>query len=297
VSPKRIIVIGDVMLDVIVQPTAPLAPTSDTPANVRMGRGGSGANVAVAMAGAGHDVTYVGVVGNDVAAEQFIADLERAGVRASLERAEGSTGVVVALISNDGQRAMMTDRGVNARLTLEAVLLALEGPFDHLHLSGYTLLDPSTRGTGTTALERAGSIGASTSVDVCSVGPLVRVTPPIFLEAARPAATMIANEEEALCLSGTSDVEEAAQVLARDFEEVLITRGDKGALVRADGQSFSVLSLRVQVLDTTGAGDAASGAYLGARLDGLSVDESLNQAMAAAAHVVSGLGSSGQSRL
>jgi len=39
-SPKRIVVIGDVMLDVIVQPTSPVAPTSDTPANVRLGRGG-----------------------------------------------------------------------------------------------------------------------------------------------------------------------------------------------------------------------------------------------------------------
>lgn len=296
-SPKRIIVIGDAMLDVIVQPTAPLAPTSDTPANVRMGRGGSGANVAVALASAGHDVTFVGVVGDDVAGEHFIDDLQHAGVRASLERVEGSTGVVVALINSDGQRAMMTDRGVNARLTLKAVLSALEEPFDHLHLSGYTLLDEATRGIGTTVLERAGGLGASTSVDVCSVGPLVRVTPAIFLEAARPAAMLIANEEEALCLAGTSDVEQAAQVLAGDYAEVLITRGDKGALVRAEGQSFSVQSLNVDVLDTTGAGDAASGAYLGARLDGLSIEESLGQAMTAAAHVVSGLGSRGQSRL
>jgi ribokinase len=293
VSPKKVIVIGDVMVDVIVQPTQALAPTSDTPADVRVGRGGSGANVAVALALGGHDVTYVGVVGDDVAGEQFVADLQRSGVTPLLEKVEGSTGVVVALIASDGQRAMMTDRGVNNQLTLEAVLLALETPFDHLHLSGYTLLDVATRTCGTSALERANSLGASTSVDVCSVGPLEVVTPEVFLAAARPSGMLIANEEEALLLAGTSDVTQAATILARDFEEVFITRGREGALVLTEGQSWSEASHSLQVLDTTGAGDAASGAYVGARLDGLSVGESLTEAMLAAAIVVRGLGSRG----
>jgi sugar/nucleoside kinase (ribokinase family) len=292
-SPKKAIVMGDVMIDVIVQPTKPLAPTSDTPANVRVGRGGSGANVAVALARGGHDVTYVGVVGDDVAGEQFAADLRRAGVTPLLEKVEGPTGVVVALIASDGQRAMMTDRGVNTQLTLEAVLSALETSFDHLHLSGYTLLDAATRRCGTTALERANSLGASTSVDVCSVGPLALVTAEVFLEAAQSSAMLIANEEEALLLAGSNDVAEAAAVLARDFEEVVITRGREGALVMTKGQSWFESSLSLEVLDTTGAGDAASGAYIAARLDGLSVGESLTQAMVAAAIVVRGLGSRG----
>jgi sugar/nucleoside kinase (ribokinase family) len=290
---KKVIVIGDVMLDVIVKPTQPLAPTSDTPAHVRVGRGGSGANVAVALAKGGHDVTYVGAAGNDVAGEEFAADLQRAGVTPKLEKFEGPTGVVVAVIASDGQRAMMTDRGVNAELTLEAVLSALEAPFDHLHVSGYTLLDEDTRQLGTTALERAQSLGASTSVDVCSVGPLARVTPTVFLEAARSSAMLLANEEEALLLSGRVEVGDAASVLSRDFEEVLITRGREGVLAVADSQAWSEESLSVEVLDTTGAGDAASGAYIAARLDGLSVAESLTLAMQAAAVVVRALGSSG----
>lgn len=281
------------MLDVIVQPTQAVAPTSDTPANVRVGRGGSGANVAVALAQGGHDVTYVGVVGDDIAGEQFVADLERSGVTPLLEKVEGSTGVVVALIASDGQRAMMTDRGVNNQLTWEWVLSALESPLDHLHLSGYTLLDAATRILGTTALERANSLGVSTSVDVCSVGPLAHVTPDVFLEAARVSAMLIANEEEALALAGSSDVNEAAAILARDFEEVFITRGREGALVVTKSQSWSESSSSVHVLDTTGAGDAASGAYIAARLDGLSVGESLSEGMRAAALVVSGLGARG----
>jgi sugar/nucleoside kinase (ribokinase family) len=296
-SPKRIVVIGDVMLDVIVQPTSPVAPTSDTPANVRLGRGGAGANVAVALAGAGHEVTYVGVVGDDVAGGQFVEDLLQAGVTPRLELVEGSTGVVVALIAPDGQRAMMTDRGVNGRLTLDSVLSALDEPFDHLHVSGYTLLDERTRAVASAALEVASANGAGTSVDVCSVGPLQQVTAAIFLEASAGSGMLSANEEEALLLSGVGDVTEAARVLVLLFDEVLITRGRDGALAADAFGTWSEPSRSVDVLDTTGAGDAASGAYLGARLSGSSIPRSLIDAMEAAAVVVRGLGSRGQTRL
>jgi ribokinase len=293
VNPKSVIVVGDVMLDVIVQPTAPPSPTSDTPSLVRMGRGGAGANVAVALASYGHLVTYVGVVGDDLAGQMFRDDLVATGVRARLDSVKGSTGVVVALIASDGQRAMMTDRGVNGKLDLEAVLSSLESPFDHLHLSGYTLLDEMTRSIGTAALERARSKGATTSVDVCSAGPLARVTAPVFLDAAAPSSMLFANAEEARLLTRTDDVDAAATQLAHSFDEVLVTSGREGALAAVGSHVWRQGSRSVEVLDTTGAGDAASGAYLAARLDGVAIDESLVRAMEAAAVVVRGLGSRG----
>ena len=292
-NPKSIVVIGDVMLDVIVRPTAPPSLTSDTPSLVRMSRGGAAANVAVALASYGHRVIYVGVVGDDLAGQLFVDELVDSGVRAKLQVVEGSTGVVVALIANDGQRAMMTDRGVNAQLSGEAVFSSLESPFDHLHLSGYTLLDEVTRSIGTAALERARAKGATTSVDVCSVGPLVRVTIPVFLDAAAPSSMLFANAEEALLLTGTDDVAAAATQLAQSFDEVLVTSGKEGALAAVAGEMWRQGSKSVEVLDTTGAGDAASGAYLAARLDGVIIYDSLARAMEAAAVVVRGFGSRG----
>ena len=106
-----------------------------------------------------------------------------------------------------------------------------------------------------------------------------------------------ANEEEALLLSGVGDVTEAARVLVLLFDEVLITRGRDGALAADAFGTWSEPSRSVDVLDTTGAGDAASGAYLGARLSGSSIPRSLIDAMEAAAVVVRGLGSRGQTRL
>lgn len=292
-SPKRIVVIGDVMLDVIVQPTSPLATTSDTPSIVRMGRGGAAANVAVALASYGHEVIYVGVRGDDLAGQMFEDDLTRAGVTPALDLSKGSTGVVVALIDRDGQRAMMTDRGVNGLLAREALTRNLGRPFDHLHVSGYTLLDGRTRRIGSQALKLARSKGATTSVDVCSVGPLARVTVPVFLAAAERSSMLFANAEEALMMTESSDVIDAAHELAQKFDEVLVTRGREGALAAVGENVWRRGSKSVEVLDTTGAGDAASGTYLAARVNGESVDDSLIKAMEAAAVVVRGLGSRG----
>ena len=281
------------MFDVVTRPLETVAPTSDTSARIRAGRGGSGANIAVAVAATGHDVLYVGVVGDDAVGRLVIEDLEHAGVRHCLQVVSGSTGVVVAIVAPDGQRAMLTDRGVNAELQLAHVVAALGEPFEHLHVSGYTLLDERTRAIGEAALARARVEGWRTSVDVCSVAPLRQVTPRAFLRAAALATMLFANEEEALALSEVDDAEQALAALAARFDELVVTRGGAGVVARRGEKEWSEPPHDTDVLDTTGAGDAATGAYLGARLSGDDVPTSLERAMAAAATVVRGLGARG----
>lgn len=292
-TPRRILVIGDVMLDVVVKPMSAVAPTSDTPARVRLSRGGSAANMAVSLALTGHHVTFLGASGNDVAAQMFEDTLRDAGVRAALERVDAPTGVVVALVGDDAQRAMLTDRGANPMLTMGHVLTQLERPFDHLHVSGYTFLDPTTRHVGTAALAKAAALRRPTSVDVCSVGPLKAVTPGVFMDAIKGTSTLFANEEEALLLSGASDVVAAMDLLAKSFGEVVVTRGMHGARAQMGANAFEVPSTSDVVLDTTGAGDAATGVYLAQRLSGSSMIDALYGAMRAASEVVRGLGSRG----
>ncbi len=290
---SRVAVLGDAMIDVVVVPREPLAPTSDTASAVRLGRGGSAANLAVALRRVGHDVSYFAVVGDDLPGEMVRRDLEAHGVGAHLERAEGPTGIVVAFVGADGQRSMFTDRGVNAELGEATVSALAASDFAHLHVSGYTLLDERSRPHGVHALEAARRRGATTSVDVCSVGPLARVGPADFLAAATGATWHFANEEEAQALAGAPDVAAALVVLADIAEEVVVTCGARGARARRGAEDWSKPARATEVLDTTGAGDAATGAYLGARLSGLEPADALARAMDAAAEVVRGLGSAG----
>lgn len=294
---RNVVVVGDVMLDVVVKPLADLARTSDTLSRVGLSRGGAAANIATALAQAGHHVTYVGACGPDLAAQLFDDDLRSVGVDVALDRIDMPTGVVVAVVDAAGQRAMLTDRGANTMLGVDHVNRQLERPFDHLHVSGYTLLDPLTTEVGRSALARARELGRSTSVDVCSVGPLIEMTPAVFLTAAHGARFLFANEEEALTLGGGADVSAAIDRMGEDFNEVVITQGESGARARRDGVDYAVSSTSEFVVDTTGAGDAATGAYLAVRLRDGSIDEALKAAMSASALVVTGLGSRGQSQI
>jgi ribokinase len=287
---RRVVVLGDVMLDVVVKRLAPLAPTSDTPSSIRVARGGSGASLALAVATAGHEVIYVGAAGNDGAATIVREALRSARVTAQLESVDAPTGTVVSLVGDDGQRAMLTDRGANSLLSESFVLGRLAVPFDHLHVSGYVLLDPATRAIGVAALALAKERRRSASVDVCSVSPLRQMTPQVFLEAASGASQLFANEEEALVLTGTSDVEAALEFLAARFREVVITRGAHGAIAALGETRSRVGAHDVVVLDTTGAGDAANGTYLGARLREELPERALEEAMTASAYVVGELG-------
>lgn len=290
---RRVVVLGDVMLDVIVRPLNPLAPTSDTPSQIRVTRGGSGASFAISLRLSGHETSYVGAMGQDPASEIFSRALAKANVTAALDVVDAATGTVVSIVSENGERMMLTDRGANSKLSASFVAAQLAEPFDHLHVSGYLLLDPATREIAERALRDAKDRLVPTSLDVCSVGPLRDVTPEVFLRSATYAAQLFANEEEALALSDTETVEDAADVLVRLFDEVVITRGAKGALCAIGAERVHAHAHRVAVLDTTGAGDAATGAYLGARLHGLAPAQALAIAMEAAARVVGGLGAFG----
>ncbi len=137
---KRVVIVGDAMIDVAVRALELVNLSSDTSAKILMGRGGSAANIAVEVA-LNHHVSFVGVIGDDSAGDVFQRDLREADVTPLVTTMPGSTGVVVAFVNDRGQRAMLTDRGVNPRLSADVIQRGLEGNFDHLHVSGYTVLD------------------------------------------------------------------------------------------------------------------------------------------------------------
>ena len=287
---KHVVILGDAMLDVVVRALEPVHLTSDTSSKVLLSRGGSAANIGVEVA-LNHHVAFVGVVGDDSAGEVFTRDLRDADVTPLVHVLPGSTGVVVAFVNDKGQRAMLTDRGVNPRLTSEVVRSGLQSHFDHLHVSGYTVLDQRTRKLAPEALWIAHEHGASTSVDVCSVGPLRQVGAKKFLKAIGPVSMLFANQEEAKELSGESDVRNALKFLQERSKEVVITLGKGGAIASCEGEVVRKPSRNVEVVDTTGAGDAATGVYLSRRLSGRSCNQSLELAMSRAAQVVRRMGS------
>jgi len=281
---SRIVVLGDVMVDVVTRLSAPLAPGSDAPAVIRFHGGGSAANTAAWLAEAGAEPVLVGRVGDDERGRGAADELRAAGVDARLVvDPELPTGTCVVIVGPDGERTMAPDAGANDALTDADLADELLASAEHLHVAGYALLRPGSRPAARAAIPRARSHGMTVSVDPSSAALLS----PEFLDHAEGAGLLLPNVDEARMLSGEADPERAARALASRFDEVVVTLGADGALwtdgreiVRADAVPVEA------AVDSTGAGDAFAAGLLSARLNGAAPIEALTAGARLAAKAV-----------
>ena len=260
----RVLVVGDLMVDVLAALSGPIARNSDTRARVSTGGGGSGANVAAWMAAQGAETTYVGCVGDDPLGRASIEELAAGGVtvRAAINP-ELATGMCVVLVDPDGERSMLPDSGANAALEPADLPAAAFAPGAHLHLSGYTLLHEGSRAAGRAALAAARDAGMTVSVDPSSAALLAAAGRENFVAWTTGTNVLFANEEETAVLAGTSDVREAATALATSYGEVVVKLGGGGALWHSGFIGASApAETGVEVVDTTGAGDAFAAGFL-----------------------------------
>jgi sugar/nucleoside kinase (ribokinase family) len=288
-----VVVVGDVMVDVVVRPLGVFNRGSDTPSRIAMTPGGSATNQAVALAAAGAEVHLVAVVGDDELGRAALRSISGSGVHAHFRALPGvQTGVVVSVVDAAGERSMLTDRGANLRLGdlgLVPDLLA-SGFFEagkHLHLSGYELLDEATRAAGLSILRMAAESGMTRSVDPCSAGPLAAVGAANFLSWTEGVDWCCANLDEGRALTGVEDPTEVMAALRRHYREVTLTLGPYGALFSGPATDLvHCPAVPAAVADTTGAGDAFTGTFLGRRLHGDAPEEALRAALSAASKVV-----------
>ena len=282
-----VVVVGDVATDVVVVPAGEPAPGSDRPASIRSGGGGAGANVAVHLARLGMPVQLAGCVGDDAAAAVLRAELAAAGVQTALRTVAGAaTGAVVSLVEPGGQRSMFADRGAN--LLLEPDDVPPLPPGGHLHLSGYTLLDPGPRVAGLAALAAAVAAGCTVSVDPASREPLRRYGVDRWLEDTAAATVLLPNADEARLLTGCADAADAARALAVRHPVVAVSLGADGALWASGDVLVHRPAHPADVVDTTGAGDAFAAGLLAAWLSSPGIDPAaaLDAGLARAAEVV-----------
>src|ERR1700747_374038 len=179
----RIVVVGDLMTDTVAHAHLPLARGSDTPATVSMHGGGSGANIAAWLAADGGEGGFLGRRGADIAGRNRDMELMGYGVDARLVMdPERPTGTCVVMVTHKGDHTMLSDPGANAALSPDDLPHDLFVPGAHLHVSGYSLLSEGSRSAALAALDFAGRVGMSASVDAASAAPLERAGAEPFLE-------------------------------------------------------------------------------------------------------------------
>ena len=286
-SSARVLVLGDLMLDVVLAASRPVESGTDVPGRVEIRQGGSAANTARWLARLGAKVQLVCAVGRDGAGRSLVNQLERDGVTVRATRVAGArTGRIGVLVAPGGERSFVADRRAADRLTPDDLKPDWFERVQLVHLPVYSLLGDPLGQAGARAIELGGARGADSSIDLASIAPLLangRRAARDLIAGARPDV-LFATEPEAVALLGNS----AADGLLEYARIAVVKRGNRGARVVAreagveEPLRFDIATPSVAVSDTTGAGDAFDAGFitgwLGARASGRPEPESLHRA-------------------
>ncbi len=283
-----ILVFGSLNADLVLQvPALPRPGETVLCPGYVLEPGGKGANQAAAAAKAGASVRMVGCLGEDSFADFLRQTLAQAGVDgAGIATADQATGIAVIGVEPGGENQIMVGSGANLATRAAQVDDTELGP-------GVTLLcqnevDPeATFGL----LQRAKRRGAHTMLNLAPAAPV----PDAALDA---LDLLVVNEIEASMAAGhragsgqTGDPRALAWDLATRHDlTCVVTQGAEGAIAQGPAGGWRIGALRVEPVDTTGAGDAFVG-VLAATLDrGLALPEALRWASVAAGLACTRLG-------
>lgn len=252
-----------------------------------IGPGGKGSNQAVAAARLGAEVTFIGRIGTDVFAPYALELWKRDGICVEyvVEDPEKSTGVATIFVDESGENRIVVTLGANLNLS--------RGDIDHARstIAGADILltqleiDYDTVGY---ALKMARDLGIRTILNPTPAGQVSN-------EILGYADILTPNETELEILSSMrgAPIEESARTLLTTKDQaIIVTLGSKGALCVLKDQVFSVPTYYVDVVDTTGAGDAFNGALAVALSEGQDLKEAIAFSNTAAALCVSKPGAS-----
>lgn len=261
--------LGDLAWDVLAKPDTLLLPGGDTTGRLELMGGGSAANLAVWARRVGQPARFVGKIGRDRFGELAVAELEAEGVEPMVvESDEHRTGVILALIDQRGQRAMLSGVGADWELLPHELPEATLRGARHLHLTAWSLFRDPPRAAAERAAALAAAAGLGLSLDPGSFQMIQQLGRERFLDILDriPFSMIFPNDDEARAISGLREPEAMLDWLQTRFPGVLIALklDARGALIGLpDGGRFHASATSDPLLDATGAGDAFGGAFLG----------------------------------
>jgi sugar/nucleoside kinase (ribokinase family) len=280
----RLICFGDLCVDIVAQtPEFDWHASDVTIDKLAVRVAGAGANCALAASAAGASVEMIGLLGNDAFAAVIWEQLRTARVGTSLIRHTGKqTGMVISLVREEGERALLSYRGANAQ-KYGSLPEPLFKPADYLYLSGYTLQDSTSAETAYMLRAWAAQAGAH-----CALDPTYLLARNFQNKRLSGIHILTPNLEEARLMSGRTSPEECAEEL-HDLgaEVVIVTLGPQGCYIHSgDCRQFVRSETTTAAVNTTGAGDVFCGTLLARCLQGFDTVKAAQSANEAAGRAV-----------
>ena len=276
-----ITVLGSTNLDLIGTVSRIPKPGETVPGDkFSMAAGGKGANQALAARRAGAEIRMFAAAGSDAFANEALKLLRADGVDLSRVRTvEGPTGIAMIFVDEEGENVIAILPGANGTMSPADADAALAG----LGIGSVLMLQQEIPQAATErALELAKAQGV---VSILNTAPFLNTT----RDVAERASIVIANETEFELLTGagTDRLDASMSDWAKSLNQtVIVTLGPDGARAATPTGSFRVPALKVDPVDTVGAGDTFCG-YLAAGLDrGLDLEAAMQRAAVAASLAV-----------
>ena len=264
-SAPRLVSIGNVIVDVTLRIPALPERGGDVLARDTGSTPGGAFNALVAAVRQGVASAYGGGHGTGPLGDRVRSALEAEGIEVLLDPStEADTGYDIALIDDEGERTFVTVFGAEASLASHDLAnIRLGGNdltgHDLVHVSGYGLLENTNAGVLAPWIA-AIAPGHTVLVDP---GPLGSNIPAAVLATVAGRADWFScNLREALLQSGAANAWDAAIALRKTWRAVIIRLGPEGCLVAVDDDVVHVPGFAVEAIDTNGAGDAHTGAFL-----------------------------------
>lgn len=265
----------------------------------RLGMGGAESNVAIGLARLGVAATWIGRVGADEVGDLVRRELLAEGVALRMRVDDTApTGMMVKNRRTANHTRVLYYRAGSAgsHLAPEDVDADLVGGADILHVTGIT---PALSASAAAAIDRAIDVaheaGVPVSFDVNHRSALWSTdrASGVYRSIAARASIVFAGLDEARMLVDDDNDDAprlASAIAALGPREVIVKLGHRGCHALIDGASFTVPAIRVDVVDTVGAGDAFVAGYLAERLGGSPPEARLATAVQAGAFACLGLG-------
>lgn len=263
---NRVIVCGNVVFDILARPVEEIRwEATITVETVEQQLGGNAGTTSYTLAKLGVPVSLASLIGRDDTGDVVMNKLEAVGVDTSLIRyVNAPTSIAIALVRRNGERALLYQLGAASE---DFPAFSLPEGADHFHLAAVYRMR-HLRKIAPEFLKKAKEAGLRTSLDTQwdTEGEWMKVLAPSlpWVDYA------LMNEDEAFHLTGYKDPAEAATAL-RDLgaKHVIIKRGPRGCW--ADGADIP--GHTVPAIDTTGAGDCFSGAFVAGLQRGYSIEQ------------------------
>ncbi len=249
--------------------------------------GGSAGNAVLAVAGLGGSCAFLGRIGSDETGCFFADNLQRQGIENRLVHATGRSGVASTFITPGGERTFATYLGASALLSAADIADdAFQGAVI-VHVEGYLVQNHELL---TRILKVARQCGAMVALDLASYNVVQQHWDFLQQCVAEGVDVLFVNEQESEAFTREADLEVALAQMAGQCPVVVQKRGAKGSVAVRGHERAEVQARKVQVVDTTGAGDFYAGGFLYALALGGTLQQCAEVGALCSAHVIQRVG-------